>query len=61
MDTLYRNDLTDPEIARIALHEKRTVLTRDCGLLKRADVIYGYWIRHTEPRKQLAEVVTRFD
>ncbi len=61
MDTLYRNDLKDPEIAQIASCEKRTVLTRDRGLLKRADVMYGYWIRHTEPRKQLAEVVSRFE
>lgn len=60
-DALYRNDLTDPEIARIGEDERRVVLTRDRGLLKRSNVMYGYWVRHTEPRKQLVEILRRFD
>jgi uncharacterized protein with PIN domain len=37
------------------------VLTRDRGLLKRNEVTHGLWLRHTEPRAQLVEVVTRLD
>lgn len=61
LDTAYKNDLSDPEIARIAATESRVVLTRDRGLLKRGEVLHGYWVRYTEPRKQLIEVLRRFD
>ncbi len=60
-DAMYRNDLTDAEVAAAAARERRIVLTRDRGLLKRNEVIYGYWIRHSEPRKQLVETLRRFD
>lgn len=59
-DTVYRNDLDDPEIAAIAGEEKRIVLTRDIGILKRNEVRRGYWVRNTDPDKQLKEVVKRF-
>jgi uncharacterized protein with PIN domain len=60
-DTLYRADAQDEELARIATNEKRILLTRDRGLLKRSEVTRGYWIRKASPREQLAEVVERFD
>lgn len=60
-DTLYRNDYEDDELARISSEEKRTLLTRDRGLLKRSIVTRGYWVRSTNPRLQLAEVLRRFD
>ena len=60
-DTLYRNDYDDEELARISNAESRILLTRDIGLLKRSMVIYGYFIRETNPRRQLAEVMRRFD
>ncbi len=60
-DTLYRDDYDDPEIARLAAEQKRCVLTRDTGLLKRNEVERGYWLRSTEIQAQLAEVVTRLD
>jgi uncharacterized protein len=60
-DTLYRTYCGDPELAAISVAERRILLTRDRGLLKRAEVIYGYWVRHTEPRKQLLEIVRRYD
>jgi uncharacterized protein with PIN domain len=60
-DAAYRNNLSDEEIARCAASEGRVVLTRDRGLLKRSEITYGYWIRHAEPRKQLMEVLRRFD
>jgi AbrB family looped-hinge helix DNA binding protein len=60
-DTLYRNCLDDAELARISATHHRTLLTRDRGLLKRGAVTHGYWLRATDSRAQLAEIVHRFD
>src|SRR5262249_7296465 len=60
-DTLYRNDYQDEELADISQRERRILLTRDRGLLKRRTVSHGYLLRETDPREQLAEVVRRFD
>jgi len=60
-DTLYRNDYRDDELARISSAEHRILLTRDRGLLMRRAVTHGYCIREGAARKQLAEVVRRFD
>ena len=65
-DTLYGDthdhagDFDDAELARIAGEEDRVLLTRDTGLLKRNMVTYGYWLRTTDPRSRLQEVVERF-
>lgn len=60
-DTLYRNDYTDEELARISSSEQRILLTRDIGLLKRSAVTYGYYVRTTDPQQQLMEVLKRFN
>ena len=60
-DTLYRNDYADETLARISSGEGRILLTRDRELLKRSMVTHGYWLRATDPRQQLVEVVRRFD
>lgn len=59
-DTFYKNDLEDEQIVNISLEEKRTILTRDIGLLKRGKVTHGYYVRNTEIEKQLDEIVNRF-
>jgi uncharacterized protein with PIN domain len=60
-DTLYRTkDPGDKAIADIAKQTQRIVLTRDIGLLKRAVISYGHWIRNTYPKKQLREVIDRY-
>ena len=59
-DSLYRRDFEDASLARLSNAERRILLTRDRGLLKRSQVTYGYWIRETSPRLQLIEVVRRF-
>ena len=59
-DAVYRNDLDDAELARIAA-DGRVLLTRDQELLKRRAVTRGYWVRTTSPRAQLVEVLRRFD
>lgn len=60
-DALYRNDYHDEELARVSRHENRILLTRDRGLLKRAVVTQGYLLREIHPRRQLVEVLGRFD
>lgn len=60
-DALYRNDLQDKEIVEISLNEKRIILTRDIGLLKNKRVTHGYWLRSQQPKRQLREIVRRFD
>lgn len=60
-DTRYRNDYRDDELAEVSAAEHRILLTRDRDALKRRIVTRGYWIRHHDPRAQLAEVCRRFD
>ncbi len=60
-DTLYRNDFTDDELADTSAREHRILLTRDRSLLKRSIITHGYCIREHDPRKQLDEVIRRFD
>jgi len=59
-DTRYGRDWDDPELVRISVEERRIILTRDVGLLKRGAVTHGFYVRATDPRQQVAEVVGRF-
>lgn len=60
-DTLYRNDYDDAELAVLASAEQRILLTRDRDLLKRALVTHGCYVRATDPRRQVEEVMGRLD
>ncbi len=60
-DTRWDITADDATLARISKEERRNLLTRDQGLLKRSAVTHGYWVRATAPRTQLREVVERFD
>ena len=60
-DVLYQNDYQDEELAKIATQEERILLSRDRRLLMRKTILYGYCVRHLEPRQQLVEVIQRFD
>ncbi len=60
-DSLYKNDLDDHRIVRIASEQQRVILTRDRGLLKHGAVVWGYWVRTTDPSEQLLEVARRYD
>lgn len=51
----------DTQLANTAGTDNRVALTRDVALLKRNIVRYGYWVRNTDPERQLAEVLERFD
>ncbi len=59
-DSLYRNDYRDEEIATASLAERRIILTRDKGLLKRRVITRGYFVRSIEARAQLREVLRAF-
>jgi uncharacterized protein with PIN domain len=61
LDTLYRNDYVDEELVALAEAERRLLLTRDVGVLKRGDLSRGYFVRAVRPRLQIVEVLTRFD
>ncbi|MGD8631522.1 MAG: Mut7-C RNAse domain-containing protein [Gammaproteobacteria bacterium] len=61
LDCLYRNDYHDAEVARIASEQQRTVLTRDRTLLQRRIITHGYYVRAQQPRRQVREVLARFD
>ncbi|MBN1348721.1 Mut7-C ubiquitin/RNAse domain-containing protein [candidate division KSB1 bacterium] len=60
-DAVYRNDFSDETLAEISVAEKRILLTRDRGLLKRKAITHGCFIRATQPKRQLKEVLLRFD
>jgi uncharacterized protein len=60
LDTAYHPALSDGDIAGLATMEKRIVLTRDAGLLKRRQVDFGRLVRARLPDEQLREVVAFF-
>jgi len=61
LDVLYKNNFEDDEIVSISLKEKRAILTKDRGILKRNEVTHGYWIRATKAEAQAKEVLERFN
>ncbi len=60
-DAAYERDAADEALAARSAAEHRILLTRDLGLLKRTEVTHGYWLRSTEPERQVAEVVRALD
>ena len=59
-DSLWENDYGDEEIVALSAAQKRVILTRDKGILKRSAVQRGYFVRETESERQLREVVRAF-
>lgn len=60
-DALYRSDYDDAELAAISASERRILLTRDRGLLKRRIVTHGIFVRDDDPRAQIRDIVSRLD
>jgi uncharacterized protein len=60
-DARYQSCFRDDDLARISAEEHRILLTRDRELLKRGQVTHGYWLRQTDSRRQIAEILNRFD
>lgn len=59
-DAWYHHPADDALLASVASREKRLLLTRDVGLLKRNEVERGYMVRSAEPLEQLREVWERY-
>lgn len=60
-DCDYQRYRKDQDIISESITKKRVVLTRDIGLLKNKKITHGYWLRNTDPFKQLEEILLRFD
>jgi uncharacterized protein with PIN domain len=58
-DVLWEPQPDDPDLARTSAEQRRILMTRDRGLLKRSQVTHGLLIRSKDPRQQLREVVER--
>jgi uncharacterized protein with PIN domain len=56
-DTLCEPLWDDDRIVASSLAERRTILTRDKAMLRRAEVERGYFVRAIESEPQLAEVL----
>jgi uncharacterized protein with PIN domain len=59
-DSLWENDYGDEEIVALSVAQKRVILTRDKGILKRRAVQRGHFVRETESERQFCEVVRAF-
>ncbi len=60
IDAELGRELTDSHLAQTSASEHRILLTRDRGLLKHGVVTHGYWVRETNSRRQIEEVIHRF-
>lgn len=60
IDSFYEKYIDDKKLADISVDEKRILITRDRGLLKRKKIEYGYWIRSTNYKEQLIEIEKRY-
>jgi uncharacterized protein len=60
-DSLWDHDADDVTLVKVSLGERRTLLTRDRGILKRAQLTHAYYVREQVPRRQVVEVLRRFD
>ncbi|MFF9556644.1 Mut7-C RNAse domain-containing protein [Streptomyces albus] len=61
VDTAYRNDAHDAELVDRANAERRILLTRDRGLLRRRALWLGAYVHGDAPDRQTADVLSRFD
>ena len=59
-DTQYQNSFQDNQLAELASLEGRILLTRDRGLLMRKSIVYGYFVRSMDVRKQVSEVLQQY-
>lgn len=60
-DTVWERDLTDEGIIDQSVRGQRIILTRDKGILRHGRVSHAYWLRSTDPQRQLDEVVRALD
>ena len=61
LDCYYQNDINDWQVSEISYQEKRIVLTRDRGLLKRKSITHGVFIHSVEAVAQTLELIKRIN
>ncbi|NUS24497.1 MAG: Mut7-C ubiquitin/RNAse domain-containing protein [Streptomyces sp.] len=61
VDTAYEStDLGDPALAALSAAERRVMLSRDRGLLRRRELWAGAYVYSTRPEEQLQDILDRF-
>jgi uncharacterized protein with PIN domain/sulfur carrier protein ThiS len=60
-DALFKNNFSFEELIKFSLDERRTILTKNGELLKRKEIIQGYFVRNNLPKNQIKEILSRFD
>ncbi|MEU2424513.1 Mut7-C RNAse domain-containing protein [Streptomyces sp. NPDC007851] len=61
VDTAYEStDIGDPALAARSAAEKRVMLSRDRGLLRRRELWAGAYVYSTSPDEQLHDILARF-
>jgi uncharacterized protein len=60
LDAAYRNHAGDDELLAEAVSQRRTLLTRDRGLLRRRALPAGAYVRGEHANDQLTDVLDRF-
>jgi uncharacterized protein with PIN domain len=61
LDTLWREDFADAELARIAREEGRILLTRDRALHESVPPEQTHYVQATDPAEQLRETLARYE
>jgi uncharacterized protein with PIN domain len=60
-DTLYFNNIyDDAKLAQMAQDRACILLSRDRGLLKRSQVVYGCYLQSKDPQEQVRAVLHRY-
>jgi uncharacterized protein len=60
-DVWWTSDADDETLVDVSLAERRILLTRDRGLLKRRVVTHGVFVHSDDPQAQTVEVIRRLD
>jgi uncharacterized protein with PIN domain len=60
-DAVYANAFTDEQLVSRSIFEGRVLLSRDRRLIAREELTRGYLVRAEAPRRQLQEVIERFE
>jgi uncharacterized protein with PIN domain len=61
VDAAYENeDIGDPALATLSAAERRVMLSRDRGLLRRREIWAGAYVYSDRPEEQLRDVLRRF-
>ena len=60
LDCVHRARFDDDDLARVAIEERRVLLSRDRRLLMRRAIVHGGFVHATDPMEQVPEVLHRF-